>query len=148
MSDPLFTPLGNRTDGAAILSAVIENHVVENTVGLDPVASHIGYLANPHVVESVAAAVFANETEAPILPSPYRDWQGVEGLLTALGRFAGLLPPTLVVAAALAAVGLTWIGLAVVSIPLLVLGVELKRKGLRLPRKSSPPDLLGPSPAC
>ena len=139
VSDPLFTPLGNRTDGAAILSAEIENHVVENTVDLDPVASHIGYLANPNVVESVAAAVFANETEAPILPKPYRDWQGVEGLLTALGRFAGLLPPTLVVAAALAALGLTWIGLAVGFIPLLVFGVELKRKGLRLPRKSTPP---------
>lgn len=139
VSDPLFTPLGNRTDGATIQSATIENFLVENTIGFDPVGSHVGYLANPHVVESVAAALFANETEAPSWQTPYRDWPGVEGLLKAFGRFVSCLPPALVVAAALAAVGLPWIGLVIAGGPMLVLGVEVKVKRLRLPGKANPP---------
>ncbi|TXI84344.1 MAG: hypothetical protein E6Q40_09535 [Cupriavidus sp.] len=139
VSDPLFTPLGNRTDGAAILSAAIENHEVENTGGLDPVGSHVGYLANPNVVTSVAAALFNNETEAPRSLGSSRNWPGIEALLDVFGRLVGRLPPALIVAATLAAAGLTWIALIIAAVPLLVLVVEMKAKRLRLPGKSAPP---------
>ncbi|MGR6533795.1 hypothetical protein [Brevundimonas sp. RM1] len=124
VSDPLFTPLGDQTDGADIRTAEIENYVVENTKSLDPIKSHIAYLSNDDVVASVGAALFHNRTESPVSYSR-SSRVSATATLRALKRMIVWLPATLILAAILVASGNSAIGLVVTFAPCAVLAVEV-----------------------
>lgn len=116
VSDPLFTPLGTLTDGSRIVSATIENHEVENTSDLNPATSHTAYLTNPYVVDAVAAALFKNKTDPPLLVSR-RDHAGTSARLRGLERMVRRLPLSLVFGAGLVVVGWAPLGFIIACIP-------------------------------
>ena len=57
VSDPLFSPLGSRTEGDRFLTAEVENVEVMNTVRFDPTRSHTAYFDNPRIVDQILDAV-------------------------------------------------------------------------------------------
>jgi hypothetical protein len=114
VSDPLYSPLGNLTDGNEIRSAEILNCEVENTANWSAWQSHITYLDNEDVVESIAQALFKNTTSAPRKQAPLRD--------QTLGRTRGWVlrwtPLALFIGAVAAAWGYGLIGLVIALGPL------------------------------
>lgn len=112
VSDPLYTPLGNQTNGARILSGDILNHSVQNSPGYSPETNHVGYLKNGSVIESIGSALFENQTQAP-WPSALRDSK----LSSALLRALQLGPVALLASAPAAALVSPLAGAAVALVP-------------------------------
>ena len=118
VSDPLYSPLGNRTDGADILTAGIENFAVENGSSFSAWKSHVGYLDNPEVAECIAEAFLRDDTIAPRLSPSSRD-----KAVGAARSFALRWTPGALLAGALAAAfGFGGLGALIALAPAAVLG--------------------------
>lgn len=143
VSDPLYSPLGHRTDGADILTAEIHNCQVENTRGFDPVNSHLDYLDNPNVAESIGNALFHDRVTPPGFGWRRRG----RGLLQAQMRVLERTPTVLWVAAALTLLDKSAFGLLVIALLAAVFGFDwfkLKRAEKRRGKRR----FTRPAPAC
>jgi hypothetical protein len=121
VSDPLYSPLGGETDGAAHRSAKIQNHRVENTRTYSAWKNHVGYLKNPAVVDAIAEAVFLNQTTPP--PEPASDRNTLLG--AAIAFMARATPWAALSGAALAYFNQWGLGLTVAFAPLAIFVVVL-----------------------